>query len=148
MAGLLSTLLIIRTHMQLLYGGNHAIKPDISLYSTARGSKPPCQASEMELCAEFKFDPGDEPFRITTGDESDKSLERTSGKDRDIKRCLEDPFECDTKAARETRGQLAVYANAIQASQYRTRTFTVCIRKTVCRLLWSLSRRLIRHALI
>ena len=43
----------------------------------------------------------------------------------------EDPFERDTHHSRDTRGQLTIYANAIQASQYRTHSFSFINKKTV-----------------
>jgi hypothetical protein len=52
----------------------------------------------------------------------------------------EEPFERDTNHGRDTRGQLTVYANAIQASQYRTHSFSFFINQKNCRLIhWSRS---------
>lgn len=67
--------------------------------------------SLMSLVFEFKVDPGDEPFNDST------------------------PFEKDTIAGEQTRGQLIQYLNAIRTSQPRTRTFGVYIRRQWCRLL-------------
>lgn len=50
------------------------------------------------------------------------------------------PFEHDTSTARDTRGQLTIYANAIQAAQFRTYSFSFFINKSNCRLIhWSRS---------
>jgi hypothetical protein len=45
------------------------------------------------------------------------------------------PFERESKDAADTRGQLALYINAIQAAQQRTRVFAFYVRKERCRLL-------------
>jgi hypothetical protein len=45
------------------------------------------------------------------------------------------PFERESKDAVDTRGQLALYINAIQAAQQRTRVFAFYVRKERCRLL-------------
>ena len=52
----------------------------------------------------------------------------------------EDPFERDTHHSRDTRGQLTIYANAIQALQYRTHSFSFFINQNNCRLIhWNRS---------
>ncbi|KAF8972155.1 hypothetical protein BDZ97DRAFT_1650153, partial [Flammula alnicola] len=57
------------------------------------------------------------------------------------------PFEWDTMQARDTRGQLTVYANAIQATQFRTHSFSFFINKTSCRLIhWSRSCAIVTEA--
>ena len=51
-----------------------------------------------------------------------------------------EPFERDTYYARDTRGQLTIYANAIQTLQYRTHSFSFFINQSNCRLIhWSRS---------
>jgi len=37
------------------------------------------------------------------------------------------PFESDTMCGRDTRGQITLYANAIQATQFRTHSFSFFI---------------------
>jgi len=50
------------------------------------------------------------------------------------------PFESDTMCGRDTRGQITLYANAIQATQFRTHSFSFFINRTNCRLIhWSRS---------
>jgi hypothetical protein len=44
-------------------------------------------------------------------------------------------FERDTAAARDTRGQIAVYNTSISASQFRTRVLSVFINQSTCRLM-------------
>lgn len=57
------------------------------------------------------------------------------------------PFEHDTVQARDTRGQITLYANAIQATQFRTHTFSFFINKTNCRLIhWSRSCAIVTKA--
>ncbi|KAE9394733.1 hypothetical protein BT96DRAFT_998245 [Gymnopus androsaceus JB14] len=81
------------------------IKPDIGLYSSIREGKPFTDSSEAELFGEFKLSP------------------------------LDDPFPCkESAAARDTRGQIALYINAIQSTQERTRVFSFLIVANMCRL--------------
>ncbi|KAF5377728.1 hypothetical protein D9757_009366 [Collybiopsis confluens] len=93
------------------FGGSE-IKPDMGLYSKARRNKPPTDASEAELFGEFKVKAADDPFpdpaKIAAEDE--KAL------------------------ARDTRGQITLYINAIQATQHRTRVFFFFILGDQCRL--------------
>lgn len=92
----------------------HNIKPDMALYDSQRpeGARL-CDASKAVMFGEFKIKDEDEPFQT-------EQLE---------------PFERDTNLAADTRGQLTVYMNAIQATQHRTRVFLFYIRKNLCRLL-------------
>ncbi|KAJ6602501.1 hypothetical protein DFH09DRAFT_448634 [Mycena vulgaris] len=88
------------------------VKPDITLYSDKQPSNNNrCRASDMELFLELKTDPHHDPFA------DDGTLEKESGD------------------ARDTRGQVITYLNAIHASQYRTHCFGVVIIKNKCRLL-------------
>ncbi|KAF5339940.1 hypothetical protein D9757_014437 [Collybiopsis confluens] len=86
------------------------IKPDLSLYSDLH---PPIRkgsdASRAELFAEFKVDKQDDPFPVGDG--------------------------ADTELAKNTRGQIVLYINAIQCMQQRTRVFSFFILKDCCRLL-------------
>lgn len=46
--------------------------------------------------------------------------------------------ERGTVSARDSRGQITLYVNAIQATQFRTHSFSFFINKTQCRLIhWS-----------
>ncbi|KAJ6458626.1 hypothetical protein C8R47DRAFT_146138 [Mycena vitilis] len=88
------------------------IKPDITLYADAAASNENvCRATDMELFVEIKTEPLDDPFS-DTGD-----------------------FEVSSAAARDSRGQLITYLNAMQASRYRTHSFGVIIVRNKCRLL-------------
>jgi hypothetical protein len=90
------------------------IKPDVSCYSkTAPAGSCITRAHDMETFIELKNREIDEPYC----DDVDA------------------PFERDTMDARDTRGQLTTYLNAIQATQHRTHTFGVYINQRVCRLL-------------
>ena len=90
------------------------IKPDISCYSKPA---PPdsciTRARDMETFIEFKNREIDEPYCDN----------------------INKPFEHNTKDSRDTRGQLAAYLHAIQATQNRTHTFGVFINRHHCRLL-------------
>lgn len=99
--------------------GEHEIKPDIGLYSSNRVGKPIIQASEAELFGEFKLAKEDEPFRVVEPGKKGKNM----------------PLEVDSLTARDTRGQIALYINSIQATQQRTRVFFFYIRANQCRLL-------------
>jgi hypothetical protein len=70
-----------------------------------------CRACDMECFLELKTDPQDDPFADAG------TLEKESAR------------------ARDSRGQIITYLNAIQASQYRTHVFGVIIVKNKCRLL-------------
>lgn len=98
--------------------GEREIKPDIGLYSSKRKGKPITQASEAELFGEFKVAKEDEPFRVEVPGKNNRNR----------------PLEVDSLSARDTRGQIALYINAIQATQQRTRVFFFYIRANGCRL--------------
>ncbi|KAJ7765376.1 hypothetical protein DFH07DRAFT_810324 [Mycena maculata] len=88
------------------------VKPDISIYSDKKPSNANiCRACDMECFLELKTDTADDPFADT------------------------ETLEKDTARARDTRGQVITYLNAIQASQYRTHSFGVVIIRDKCRLL-------------
>ena len=128
------------------------IKPDLALYESARPRNATlCQASEMECFGEFKISDHDEPFRVFSEEQSKSATternenQRESTPQRDMtserdripvsRATLTTPFECETSDARDTRGQMALYINAIQATQQRTRVFAFYVRKQYCRLL-------------
>lgn len=91
------------------------VKPDMALYKqTPRTGGKICNAATAEQFGKFKLLPDTEPFRWEGG---------------------KGPFERDTQRAKDTRGQLTTYLNAIQALQQRTRVFSFHIRKEWCRLL-------------
>lgn len=92
---------------------DHQIKPDITVYS----EKPPsnnnaCRACDMETFMELKPREDSDGF----GDDTD-APEKVSGE------------------ARDTRGQLVTYLNAMQAAQYRKHGFGVLIVANKCRLI-------------
>ncbi|CAA7265129.1 unnamed protein product [Cyclocybe aegerita] len=104
------------------------IKPDISCYKNECvpvADSCITQAHLMSTCIEVKNNYEDEPFTLKKNEE----------------------FEVDTSSARDTRGQLTVYANAIQALQSRTHTLTIFINKSRCRLMhWSKSCTVVTDA--
>ncbi|KAJ7682265.1 hypothetical protein DFH06DRAFT_1464038 [Mycena polygramma] len=92
------------------------IKPDITLYADAAASNENvCRATDMELFVEIKTEPLDEPLDDPFSDTGN--------------------FEAPSAAARDSRGQLITYLNAMQASRYRTHSFGVIIIQEKCRLL-------------
>lgn len=107
--------------------GLSQIKPDVTLYAQPReATDPVTQASKAECFGEFKISAIDEPFRMESVDNSADPVFRDH---------KDNPFERAPASARDTRGQLALYINAIQASQQRTHVFSFYIRKNLCRLL-------------
>ncbi|KAE9385890.1 hypothetical protein BT96DRAFT_744542, partial [Gymnopus androsaceus JB14] len=92
---------------------NHKIKPNITVYSNRKPSNDNlCRSCNMETFIEVKVDADCDGF------------------DLDI-----DGLEKNTGLARDTRGQLVTYFNAMQASQYRTHGFGVLLFGRQCRLL-------------
>jgi hypothetical protein len=101
------------------------LKPDISIYALNSGRNEPTDFSLMECHIEVKIDEGDDPFR-------DKNLE---------------PFECDTEAAKDTKGQIASYAAAQLAAQFRVHIFTILICGGYARILrWDRSGTVVTAA--
>ncbi|KAJ7693306.1 hypothetical protein B0H17DRAFT_1178970 [Mycena rosella] len=91
-----------------------AVKPEISLY----GPNPPfnknvCRSCDAECFMELKTDLYDDPFEDT----DEGVIEKASAK------------------ARDTRGQIITYLNAMQASQFRTHSFGAVIVKNKCHFL-------------
>ncbi|KIK68268.1 hypothetical protein GYMLUDRAFT_237348 [Collybiopsis luxurians FD-317 M1] len=86
------------------------ITPDVGLYSSDRQGEPITDSSEAELFGEFKGKLTDDPFPPNF------------------------PFNQPARA-RESRGQIALHINAIQATQNRTRVFSFFIIRNNCRLL-------------
>ncbi|KAF5376768.1 hypothetical protein D9757_003152 [Collybiopsis confluens] len=87
------------------------IKPDMGLYAGKRGPKQKVtDASAVDVFGEFKIDDVDDPFYVHKVHSS------------------------DTATARDTRGQIVLYINAIQATQPRTRVFFFFILRDQCRL--------------
>ncbi|CAA7260742.1 unnamed protein product [Cyclocybe aegerita] len=98
---------------------HRSVKPDISCYKSDEVPSP-CitRARNMLSYIELKNREPDEPFGVD----------------------IDDPIELDSKDARDTRGQLATYANAIQATQFRTHVLSVVINRYRCRFIhWSRS---------
>ena len=115
--------------------GKSKIQPDIGLYAPGCRPRPDesrTQASKAELFAEFKIDAKDEPFREESGP---FLLAKHSKSPHHLETFELPPLERFSKKSRDTRGQLTVYNNAIQASQPRTRVFSFFIRRQFCRLL-------------
>jgi len=102
------------------YAFGHCIKPDGSLYSEQ--GEETCRVKDMESFIEIKWAPSDEPF-------TNIPLEPT------VSNAMKASLEREGCGASDTRGQLSVYANAIQAAQHRTRVFGIYIWRSQCRLL-------------
>ncbi|KAE9388522.1 hypothetical protein BT96DRAFT_798768, partial [Gymnopus androsaceus JB14] len=84
---------------------DHKIKPNITVYLDKKPSNDSlCCSCDMETFIEVKLDPDCDGFGL------------------DI-----DKLEKDTGLARDMRGQLITYLNAMQASQYRTHGFSVLL---------------------
>lgn len=87
-----------------------AIKPDIGLYETSKyNPDSTTNSASAELFGEFKVKKHDNTF----------------------------PAEPPPQSAKDTRGQITLYLNAIQASQQRTRVFLFFILGDQCRLFHS-----------
>lgn len=92
---------------------NHAIKPDITVYSKKSPTNSNlCRSRDMETFIELKIDSTLDAFTADIDD-----LENTTGEGRD------------------SRGQIITYFNAMQAAQFRTHGFGVLILGKKCRLL-------------
>ncbi|KAK0209752.1 hypothetical protein IW262DRAFT_502167 [Armillaria fumosa] len=92
---------------------DHQVKPDLTVYSDKEPSnKNRCRVCDMETFIELKLAPSADPFM----DDVEKP-------------------EKDSADARDTRGQLVTYLNAMQAAQHRTHGFGVFIAHRTCRLL-------------
>ncbi|EEB91833.1 hypothetical protein MPER_09744, partial [Moniliophthora perniciosa FA553] len=97
------------------------IRPDIMFYDKDDVPLKP-SAALARGHGEFKIRLQDEPFAL-------------DGKT---------PFETDALHSRDTRGQITLYANAIQALQYRTHSFSFFINGSSCRLIhWSKSQAVV-----
>ncbi|KAJ3506069.1 hypothetical protein NLJ89_g7078 [Agrocybe chaxingu] len=98
---------------------HRSVKPDISCYKSDEVPSPSItRARNMLSYIELKNHEHDEPFGVAE----------------------KDPIERGSKGARDTRGQLATYANAIQATQFRTHVLSVVINRSRCRFIhWTRS---------
>ncbi|EIW76703.1 hypothetical protein CONPUDRAFT_130045 [Coniophora puteana RWD-64-598 SS2] len=96
------------------FAQGHVIKPDVTIYPK-KGAPAKCNVRGLETFIEFKVDKYDDPFENKDDNQAIEVLEN--------------------KKARDTRGQLGLYMNAIQASQQRTRVFGIYIRRQVCCIL-------------
>jgi Fungal protein kinase len=107
---------------------NARVKPDIGIYANEdlpKDGECVTQAKLMLGSGELKNDSIHEPFALNQPRYSIGAKH---------------PFERDTVSARDSRGQITLYANAIQATQFRTHSFSFFINKTDCRLIhWSRS---------
>ncbi|CAA7260739.1 unnamed protein product [Cyclocybe aegerita] len=99
---------------------HRSVKPDISCYKSDEVPAGPditCARSMLSYI-ELKNHEHDEPFGVAS----------------------KDPIERTSDGARDTRGQLATYANAIQATQFRTHVLSVVINRSRCRFIhWTRS---------
>ncbi|PBK62673.1 hypothetical protein ARMSODRAFT_1008164 [Armillaria solidipes] len=92
---------------------DYQVKPDLTVYSDKEPSnKNRCRVCDMETFIELKLASSADPFT----DDAQKP-------------------EKDSADARDTRGQLVTYLNAMQAAQHRTHGFGVFIAHRTCRLL-------------
>jgi hypothetical protein len=91
------------------------IKVDMSIYSKDNppSSNQPLDMAKLEAFLEFKLD-----LSHTGFDDKDGAL-----------------FEKDTEESRHTRGQLATYAGAMMASQFRTHVFCIEVAGKMARLI-------------
>ncbi|KAF5370261.1 hypothetical protein D9757_012013 [Collybiopsis confluens] len=135
-----------------------AIKPDMALYRQfSPGTKKRTNASRAELFGEFKVREIDDPFpdpkgtrgesgtvdesrtvdEARTVDESGTGGESGTGEVKDDDgEPFADPKQTggQSATARDTRGQITLYINAIQSIQHRTRVFFFFILRDRCRL--------------
>ena len=90
------------------------MKPDVSLYRSGSRQDPSVvtDMSLIEVLAEFKVDPTDDPFRD------------------------EGTFEHETVQSADSRGQITCYTTKLLATQFRTHAFSVVICKDRARLIY------------
>ena len=95
-------------------------------------------SSKVEMFLEFKWKSGDDPFHDVY------DIEYPHDKDgKTVK-----SFLCDTKAAKDTLGQITAYAAAQLGSQFRTHIYSVLIVKDTARILrWDRSGTLVTEAI-
>ncbi|KAE9392052.1 hypothetical protein BT96DRAFT_1000753 [Gymnopus androsaceus JB14] len=97
---------------------DHRIKPDISVYSDGKPSNNNlCRSCDMDTFLELEVDAEIDRFLLDKSNPTDTSLERDGG------------------VARDMRGQLVTYLNAMQVLHFRTHGFGVLILRKKCRLL-------------
>ncbi|TFK66287.1 hypothetical protein BDN72DRAFT_156273 [Pluteus cervinus] len=92
----------------------HPFGPDITTYFDvpAKDRKEKCTLTQADMLLEFKYSSSDDPF-----DDNGDSFER------------------QTKGAKETLGQITVYATAQLARQFRTHIFSILVFPKYARLL-------------
>jgi hypothetical protein len=114
------------------------IKPDISVYSIDLFPGVVADSSKVEMFLEFKWKSNDDPFCDVY------TLKRPNGKDGEIVKS----FLRDTKAAKDTLGQITAYAAAQLGSQFRTHIYSILIIKDTARILrWDRSGTLVTEAI-
>ncbi|KAF8235488.1 hypothetical protein L208DRAFT_1023003, partial [Tricholoma matsutake] len=104
------------------------IKPDISIYSVDSFPGVVTDSSKVEMFLEFKWKSGDNPFC-----DDGKTVKS---------------FLRDTKAAKDTLGQITAYAAARLGSQFCTHIYFILIIKDTARILrWDRSGTLVTEAI-
>ncbi|KAF8218872.1 hypothetical protein L208DRAFT_1096653, partial [Tricholoma matsutake] len=104
------------------------IKPDISIYSIDSFPGVVTDSSKVEMFLKFKWKSSDDPFC-----DDGKTVKS---------------FLRDTKAAKDTLGQITAYAAAQLGSQFCTHIYSVLIIKDTARILrWDRSGMLVTEAI-
>ncbi|KAF8525574.1 hypothetical protein BU17DRAFT_83855 [Hysterangium stoloniferum] len=93
--------------------GGKQVKPDIQIYSANCKRSGLSDMTQTEMTVEFKKAIVDDPFR-------------------DYPFRNDGPFERTSDAARDTLGQITLYATAHQAAQVRTHVFFVLVFPKLC----------------
>lgn len=114
------------------------IKPDITVYSVDSYPGVVTDSSKAEIFIEFKWKYGDDPFC----DVHDVEHPTIKG-GRTVKSFLR-----NTKAAKDTLGQITAYAAAQLGSQFRTHIYSILIVKDTARILrWDRSGTLVTEVI-
>ena len=92
---------------------NNIIKPDITYYNSSP-SVEKADVESAELMIEAKFNDEDDPFKVVPTPKG---------------------FMRDSDRARQTLGQVACYATAHLAAQFRTHTFSILLFRETARLM-------------
>ena len=101
------------------------IKPDISVYSIDLFPRVVTDSSKVKMFLEFKWKSGDDPFHDVY------DIEYLHDKDgKTVKSFLR-----NTKAAKDTLGQITAYAAAQLGSQFHTHIYSVLMVKDTARIL-------------
>jgi len=114
------------------------IKPDVSVYSINSDSSVVTDSSKVEMFLEFKWKKNENPFCEVY------DVEHPNGQAGETVKS----FLRNTKAAKDTLGQITAYAAAQFGAQFRTHVYSILIVKDTARILrWDRSGTLVTEAI-